>query len=417
MEYSVSDIKKFVWNMIGSMSNALSSFVLLLIVTRITGSVDGGIFSLAFSTAQLLATVGCFEERAIQATDITHKKSFTDYLTFRVITCILMMVMAVGYVVLWNQTGSKGAVIIIICFYKALDSLSDGFQGLFQLYDRIDLAGMALGLRVIISTVGFGIVLLLTKDLVMASLTMVILSVFFLALFDYRVSKQFECLSGHTSLKSIRRLFIECFPLFLGTFMGNYIINASKYAIDTYCGEEIQTYYGFLLMPAFVVNLFSLFLFRPLHTRLAIFWSKGKIGDFIAIIKKCLLWILFLTIGALAGAWLLGIPILNLVSGLDLSEYKNEFMIIMIGGSLNALVALFYYLLAVLRRQMQVLVGYGFGFIAAMVLAPILVEKSGVHGATLAYIIPMAVVVLTFSVCIAYCITQKKRQMKEKVHE
>lgn len=417
MEYSVSDKKKFIWNMIGSTSNALSSFVLLLIVTRTTGSTDGGIFSLAFSTAQLLATVGCFEERAIQATDVTHQKTFSEYFIFRVLTCTLMMLMAIAYVILGNKTGDKGLVILLICFYKALDSLSDGFQGLFQLYDRIDLAGMALGLRVIISTIGFGGVLWFTKNLVIASLSMVFLSIAFLLVFDYRISRKFEVISSHYSIRNLCNLFVECFPLFLGAFMGNYIINASKYAIDTYWSDEIQTYYGFLLMPAFVVNLFSLFVFRPLHTRLAIFWLQGKIKDVISIIKKCLLWILILTVGALLGAWFLGIPILNLVSGLNLTGYKNEFMLIMASGSLNALVALFYYLLTVLRKQWQVLFGYGCGFLAALVLAPILVKKFIVQGAAMAYIIPTAVVALIFAIFVIYYIAKKNREIKGNVHE
>ena len=61
--------KNFFWNMTGSMCNALSSMILLSIVTRAIDSANGGIFSLAFSTAQLLQTVGCFETRVIQASD------------------------------------------------------------------------------------------------------------------------------------------------------------------------------------------------------------------------------------------------------------------------------------------------------------------------------------------------------------
>ena len=94
---TASSGQKFIWNMVGSMSNALSSFLLLAIVTRINGSADGGIFSLAFSTAQFLTTIGCFETRAIQATDVKDRVAFKDYFSFRVMTCVLMMAGAFVY--------------------------------------------------------------------------------------------------------------------------------------------------------------------------------------------------------------------------------------------------------------------------------------------------------------------------------
>lgn len=80
-----------------------------------------------------------------------------------------------------------------------------------------------------------------------------------------------------------------------------------------------------------------------------------------------LLWIGFLTIAAVAGSWLLGIPVLNYVSGFDLSPYKMDLVIIMLGGGANALMALFYYILTVMRKQYLVLGGYTFGFLVAII--------------------------------------------------
>lgn len=62
--------KKFMWNMAGSLCNSLSSMLLLIIVNRISGESRGGFFALAYSTAQLLFSVGGFEIRPVQSTDI-----------------------------------------------------------------------------------------------------------------------------------------------------------------------------------------------------------------------------------------------------------------------------------------------------------------------------------------------------------
>ena len=131
-----SDIRKFSWNMIGSMSNALASFVLLTMVTRMNGSSDGGIFSLAFSTAQMLTSIGCFETRAIQVTDVKKNLEFKDYFTFRVATSLIMVLSLIIYITV-SKKSDVAAVMFFICLYKAIDCISDSLVGLFQLVNRI----------------------------------------------------------------------------------------------------------------------------------------------------------------------------------------------------------------------------------------------------------------------------------------
>lgn len=396
-----SSMKKFGWNMVGSMSNALASFVLLTMVTRINGSNDGGIFSLAFSTAQMLASVGCFETRAIQVTDVKKNLRFMDYFTFRFVTSIVMMLCLIVYVVAAGKN-DEAAVMFFICLYKAIDCMSDSFQGLFQLENRIDLSGMALGIRVILSTIFFGITLGLFHDLVFSSITMCVVELVFIFFFDYRLSKRYEKCKLTIRWDKWKELFKQCLPLFIGSFMLSYMVNASKYAIDANMSNEIQNYYGFLLMPAFVINLFSLFGFRPMLTPLANYWEQKKEKEFVGIIRNSMVWILILTVGAVVGAYLLGIWFLNLFSGLDLSQYRIELVIVMLGGSMNAIITVCYYILTVMRKQMLVLVGYGVGFVFALITPLILVRAYGLTGAVVSYVIPMFMTVVTFAVFIKF---------------
>ena len=62
--------KAFLWNMIGSTSYSVSSFLYLMVVTRICGVAPAGFFSLSYATAQLLLTVGRYGMRTYQATDL-----------------------------------------------------------------------------------------------------------------------------------------------------------------------------------------------------------------------------------------------------------------------------------------------------------------------------------------------------------
>ena len=61
----------YIWNIVGSMTNAFMSMVILAIVTRTLDNQQTDIFSIAWSISQLMATIGTFQIRTYQATDVT----------------------------------------------------------------------------------------------------------------------------------------------------------------------------------------------------------------------------------------------------------------------------------------------------------------------------------------------------------
>ena len=73
--------KAFLWNMIGSTCYSGSSFLYLLVVTRICGANLAGFFSLSYATAQLLLQVGRYGVRTYQATDLNQKYSCSELYT------------------------------------------------------------------------------------------------------------------------------------------------------------------------------------------------------------------------------------------------------------------------------------------------------------------------------------------------
>ena len=104
--------KAFLWNMIGSTCYSGSSFLYLLVVTRICGATLAGFFSLSYATAQLLLQVGRYGVRTYQATDLNRKYSFSEYKLSRIITCGLMMLFGIIY----SSYSFSGEYIIISIF-------------------------------------------------------------------------------------------------------------------------------------------------------------------------------------------------------------------------------------------------------------------------------------------------------------
>ena len=145
---NVSVKQIYIWNILGSIANALTSMILLMLVTRTSDSLHADMFSIGFALAQQFVTIGIFQVRNYQATDVQEKFRFRDYFFFRVLTCCVMMAVSFGYIVLKGYSPRKrGIIVFLLCLSKSSRSIVRCLSGLFQQKERLDLAGKTLVLR------------------------------------------------------------------------------------------------------------------------------------------------------------------------------------------------------------------------------------------------------------------------------
>ena len=408
--------------MTGSLINALSSVLLTMFVTRIMGDgVNSDIFSLAYSTSLMLMTIGMFEVRQFQATDVNRQFEFSDYLFMRCVTCIIMMLAAVFLVVYRGYDLYKSFIIIMVCLYMMIGALQDVYLGLFQLKDRLDLAGKSLTLRITASMVLFASTILFTKNLTLSCISLSVASTLCLVFYDLRYAKKLD--PSHTkpqiNKNKQKNLFIACFPLCACSFLSMYVLNAPKFAIDTFFADQggIQTSYGILIMPAAIINLFSIFAFRPVMTPMANNFSKGNFDQFLKILVKLILWILIATIICLILGFFLGIPFLSIIYGVDLKNYETSLLIILIGGGLSALLSVFQYVITIIRQQYKLLIGYIAAGIFAYFISNYLVSSYGIFGGAVSYMSVYAFLILYFLLLMFYYAKKLKINVKNNKGE
>ena len=202
--------KKFMWNMAGSLCNSLSSMLLLIIVNRISGESRGGFFALAYSTAQLLFSVGGFEIRPVQSTDIKNKFTFDQYFTSRMLNCIIMLICMIGYIVVNGYTGVEALTVFWILGYRMVEAVADVYSGLFQQRERIDISGKEMLMRSGISTITFTIILWLTDNLLYAAMTLTLTSLVIMLFYDLHMKKYFEPTPVHLEWKGILGIYNAC---------------------------------------------------------------------------------------------------------------------------------------------------------------------------------------------------------------
>ncbi len=399
----VSTEKVYFWNLLGNLAFAGSSVLFTLIVTRMTSPKEADAFSLAYGIAAILVVVGMFQVRSYQGTDVLFKHSFTGYSMARCLSLLLMLAVFFPYLAISKidlHDTSKVAIISLYVLFRMCEAISDLFQGLFQRHERLDIAGKSMLIRYSVSTILLFVFLIFTKSLITSLFYLVILNFIFVFSYDYLHAKGFETidLSGKSikaTLKDALSILKNCIPLFISGFLLAFIFNEPRIAIDLQIrlGHFItgtQRDYNILFMPVFFMSLFILIL-RPLTTQLALLWKNKELKKFDSIVTK--LFVIILGVGLILTvlSYWIGIPILNVVFGVNLSQHNATLAILVFSGILYSIGIVLGDIMTVLRRQSYLLVVYLLMFIVSKLTNEQLIQQFGLLGASFSFLIVMFV--------------------------
>lgn len=403
----------FLWNIIGTSFNAFNSLFFMIIVTRVNGTNDAGIFTLAFSTACILYIIGVYAGRIFQ---VTEKENINDkeYIVNRIITVLLMIVISVLFVTIKRYDIYKSSIFVIICAYKALEAFSEVLFGILQKNELLDKVGKSFFIKSIISLIAFLVIDIMAKNVILASLMIVLANLIVIILYDVKNVLKVINKEEKVEIKNALRIFKTGFFVFAISFLGIYIMNAPKYAIDDYLNENLQAIYGIIVMPATVVGLFGQFIIHPYLNRVVELYNKNKIKDIINIVKKLVLIIAVLGGICIIGAYLLGIPVLQLIYGIQLAEYKINLVVIILASTLSVIGVIYSSILTTIRKTVVQFIIYCIVTVLAIISSYLLTKSFEINGATAAYFIIMAAQFILYFICTNIILTKLLKEVKEE---
>ena len=261
--------------MIGSVLSAAATSLLVRFTKGVAGTGVGADFNIAFKTGQILLTLGYFEIRPFQVTDVSNEYSFRDYFSLRIVTCALMAVGGFLFPWLTGEKGLRFALFALLCLYKMMDGAADVFEGEFQKNGRMDLAGKSVAFRTVLSVAVYAVVVIVTGNVLWAVVAMVIAAAVGVLVFDVVLIGQFASMKVSFDGARLGKLIRSTVLLFVGSILCLYIFNASNYSVDAVfqgtdpASSDIRYIYACLFMPTSVINLASGFIFKPILTTLA----------------------------------------------------------------------------------------------------------------------------------------------------
>jgi len=408
----------YIWNTVSAMMLALQGPVIQAVVSRTNGATDFGIISIAFSAATLIMYVGQYGLRRFQASDVNEQFSFEEYHGMRVVTCSLLVIASLGYC-LYGQafkgySHMKFAVVFTICILKMITAYSDVYHGNMQQKGRFDVASKATAIRYTAEIIIFCVTVAVTHDLLISAVVCVACSAVMMVMLSVNAGSHYcRTLRPVFRRSAIRGLFIEGFPLFVGMFLNTYVSNAPRYAIDTYLTDDIQAVFSSIFMPVFVVQVAAQFIFNPLITSYAHMWNKKTKASYDAFVKRIIKmsWLVIgLAVLGLIVAATIGIPVLSAIFKLDLSPFKKELCIIMLGGGPLAFSVYFNTVIAIIRAHRSLIACYGGTSLLALALSKTFVEGHGITGASWMYALLMTVLALSLLVVMLARLRKEKAQ-------
>lgn len=379
--------KNFIWNLTGTTVNALTSLFYMIIVTRINGLDQAGIFSFAFSNSCVLVVVGMYMGRTYQINDIR----FSDqvFIQSRKITCLFMLMISLVMIMIYRYPLEQASVFLSWILYKMMEAFSDVLYGVLHKNDRLDYVGQSLMLKGILSVVLFVSIDVILKNILLASLGACAAMLSVTLLWDYRYYRKYRQKEGRWSAAECMIVLKEGAFVCATTLMSTYLVNASKYAIETSGTDSEQAVYGILAMPATAMVLAGQYLIQPLLMKVSYLYRQreGK-----RLVKTVLLMGMALTgvgmFGILCAATI-GIPFLNIIYGVDLIAYRTDLVIIMCGALAYGCATILINVLTIMEKTKIQTACFAFISVVVLLLSGNVVKAAGIRGAVLVYFFSM----------------------------
>lgn len=391
MQTIKNNIKRdYFWNTLGVFAQNIISPVLLIVVARLNGVYDVGLFSFALSLAIIFWAFSIWGARTYQVSDVKKEFTHSSYVLVRVLLSVLVVVGAYAFCVLNNYDTFKTSLVLILVLYKTFESIADAIYGILQVHNRLYITGRSLLYKAILGLITFVVIDKLTGNILLSSLGLAISNIFILIVYDIPRAKKFETVWDSSKnfgkrLGEALQIIKRCAPIASVIFMAMFSLLIPRYFVDMYDQQEIG-YFGILAMPVTAFVLVITFIIQPNVVHLSQSFFSRKYAVFRGMFKKILLITGVVSILALPVVYLFGTEILTFIFGIDFSQYREALLLFVVGAILNGFVTIYVNILTIMRHfkiQFYTLVVTNVSLILACLM---IVPLAGIRGAIILYV-------------------------------
>lgn len=410
---SYNDKKNIIWNSIGASLSAFSSLIFLIIVTRINGVFDAGIFTYSFATACLFYTISIYSTRSYQVTELNKSYSDSDFIFNRLSTCLIMFLVAIIFCIIKDYNLYKSSILLLLSLYKCIETMEETLYGIIQKQGLLINVGKSMTLRSILIYFVFFMIDVITKNVIVSIISIMIANLLVIFIYDLKILNKIKYTFTSFSNKKNVKLLQLGFNTFAFSFLSIYLLNASRYAIDNNLSETAQTIFGIIVMPGMVMSLLSQFIIQPFLLKITDCIDKKNFKRLKKVVNILLIAMTLIGIICIIIAFIIGIPILNIIYGIELNKYYFEFMIILVGSLFYGLSIIISNILIARRKTFIQVISLGTIALIAIFSSHYLVVNYNVLGACINYFIIMLMEFLLYILILNHYLKQSIKEAKK----
>lgn len=379
--------KDYIWNSIGSFLQSAISPILLIVITRLNGVGDSGLFSFAMSLSVVFWAISLWGGRTYQVSDVKKEFSSGDYIVVRFISSLIVAVFSISFCILSGYDLIKTELIMVLVSFKILESIADSMYGVLQIHNKLYIVGISLTMKSVFGFMVFAIVDILTKNIVYGALSIFIVNIAVVIFYDIPWMKRVESVGlTKKNIMQAGKIMKKTAEVFVVVFLTMFSLNIPRYFLDKYHYDQIG-YFGIMAMPITLLTLFISFVLQPNVVNLSELLKKKKIKEFTNIVSKIDFITFTLGILFVVSSYLIGVWVLNTVFGIDINNFRIDLTIMVIGAVANAFVSIYVNLLIILRRFKGQFYTLLVTNILAVVLSVYLIDRLAMLGSVLVFMI------------------------------
>ncbi len=258
MERHLSLKSQSIWNSFGSAILLGVQWVLSVLLTRLNGFSDAGIFSFAMTLSNVFSTFANYGIRNYQVTDQYRKNNQGQYLIMRITASIIAILICILYVGLNKKiTFYEKTAVLLYLVYSISIAISDVLMGSIQLKNHLEVNGYSNCIRAFLCFFLFTAVLLMSHNLLLSLCSMSVAAVIVLFGYDLRQYKKYYGFSSGILIRELPKswvLYKEGLPVMITALIPMVITAHPRTVIQQHIGSDSLGYFSAVYTPSVILS-------------------------------------------------------------------------------------------------------------------------------------------------------------------
>ena len=378
-----------------------AQWLISMLLVRMGGFYDAGVFSLAMTVSNVFAYFANFGVRTFMLTETRGIYTTQQYKTAGITAIAGSYMICVGYLLIASHYSSTELLAIILYLtYNNFNSFSEILFGKMQLSGRLEVNGFSNLIRGCSCFIAFIISYLLFRQIVLSLICMAIVSAMVMLLFDARQYRRIvneNPFSFSPDMKDSIRILVCCVPIMLTNVLPLVTTAIPRTEIQKQLGTEMLGFFSTIFTPTVIISVLVPTIMQSILPRISREWEEGT-GSILKEIGVCYLAVLAIAGIAEIAALVCGKYFMRLLFGDAILTYYSLLYWAILVTAINAMVAVGNHFLIAMHSNKSLLISNVLALVICLALSGMLIRSRQLNGATYALITAYCVQVV-FQIC------------------